>query len=232
MRAVPPSRGRRGTPCSRHAGGPTPVAGNRAHASGAGQTRANAERPPPAAGAGAAAPGGEGGTRPAGPLPTCTAPSRPRAQPRLSPDPGPPGPAHPAPVGSGAPRPRPGQLLRGRPRPLRDHSRRRAAGQGPLGTILPAAPGAASGSAGPRRGPEASPAHATATQPPLRVRQPWFPGRKKRHRQRCLDLRHLASDGGAAGTGFLSRERRGPRPLVGPRGGLRASTRAVCVLTW
>lgn len=38
----------------------------------------------------------------------------------------------------------------------------------------------------------------------IRVPQPRFPGRNKRHRQRCRDLRHLASDGGAAGTRFLS----------------------------
>lgn len=70
---------------------------------------------------------------------------------------------HPAPAGSGAPRAQPGQLLGGRPWPLRVHSRWRSAGPGPLGTILPAAPGAVSGSAGPMRGPEASPAHAAAS---------------------------------------------------------------------
>lgn len=79
------------------------------------------------------------------------------------PRPGPRDPAHPAPAGSGAPRAQPGQLLGGRPWPLRVHSRWRAAGPGPLGTILPAAPGAVSGSAGPMRGPEASPAHAAAS---------------------------------------------------------------------
>lgn len=154
------------------------MAGDQAQAGGAGQPWAKAERPPPTTGAGAAAPRGSENTWLAGPLRTSAAPSRPRAQPRPSLDPGPPAPAYPAPVGSGAPRAQPGQLVGGRPRPLRAHSRRRAAGPGPLGTILPAAPGAASGSAGPRREPEASPAHATATQTPVGVRQPWFPGRK------------------------------------------------------
>ena len=90
----------------------------------------------------------------------------------------------------------------------------------PLGTILPAAPGAASGSAGPTRGPKASRAPAAATRSRHQVRLPWFPGRKKRHGQRRLDLRHLASDGGAAGTRLLSRWRRRPRFLAGSRGGL------------
>lgn len=98
---VPPSRGRQGTPApgmrvDQPGGG---GAGKQAHASGAGQTWAKAERPPPPAGAGAAAPRGGEDTRPEGPLPTSTAPSRPRAQPRLSPDPGPPYPGSPRPGG-------------------------------------------------------------------------------------------------------------------------------------
>lgn len=72
-------------------------------------------------------------------------------------------PGSPALAGSGAAGAQPGPPLGGRPGPLRAHSRRRAAGPGPLGTILPAAPGAASGPAGPARGPEASPAHAAQT---------------------------------------------------------------------
>lgn len=52
----------------------------------------------------------------------------------------------------------------------------------------------------------------------LGVLQPRFPGRKKRHCQRCCDLRHLASDGGAAGTRFLGCGRRRPCFLIGSCG--------------
>lgn len=149
------------------------MAGDQAEATSAGQTRANAGRPPTGTGAGASARKGKGETRPA-------RPTRPGSQLRPSVDPRPPAPAHLAPVGSGAPRARPGQLLGGRPRPLGAHSRRRAAGPGPLGTILPAAPGAASGSGGPTRGPETTRAPAAATQASPQVPQPWFPGRKKK----------------------------------------------------
>lgn len=129
-----------------------------------GQIWANTGRPSSETGAGAAAPQGDDKTRQEGPTPTTAAPSWPRGQPRLSQKPGPPVPTHPAPAGSGAPRTQPRQLLHGRPGQLRAHLRQRAAGSGPLGTILPAAPGAVSGFAGPTLGPEASPAHTAPTQ--------------------------------------------------------------------
>lgn len=100
---------------------------------------------------------------PPGPVRTLPAPAVTPA----GPTPRPARPGSPALAGSGAPRAQPGQLLGGRPGPLRAHSQRRAAGPGPLGTILAAAPGAASGSAGPARGPEATADHAAETRDSL-----------------------------------------------------------------
>lgn len=127
----PAISGAAGHPCSGYAGGPTPVAGDQAQAGGAGQTWANAKRPPPATGAGAAAPRGGEDTRPAGPLPTSASPSRPRAQPR------------PQPAGPGSPRP---------------GGQRRAPGPaGPAGRQTPAA--AQSSLAAARGGPGAARHH-------------------------------------------------------------------------
>lgn len=145
---------------------------------------AKAGRPPPAAGAGAAPRQARNKPDPKR-RPNQRGLSRPRGQPRRTQTRA----ARPGSPRAGGERRAPGPARPAARRTLQPHSRRRAAGLGPLGTILPAAPGAVSGSAGPTRGPEAGPAHATTTRV-TRVRQPCFPvGKKKKcHRQRCRDL--------------------------------------------
>lgn len=94
----------RESPCSGDAGGQIPAAGEQAKATSAGQSRTEERDPHQQLGRGLQP--RKATKKPAGrAAPEQRGPSRPRGQPRLSPDPSPPAPAHHAPVGSGAPRP-------------------------------------------------------------------------------------------------------------------------------
>lgn len=176
------------------------------------QSRPDPGQPPQAAGAGA-------GARDVRKKPGQVVPSRPRVSRGRAPTPG--RPPRLTPPRWAAARPGPGRAscspdARGRSELTRGGARRAR------GRSVPSSP--------PRQGQRPAPLGRREDQKPVGLAPPRhglvsgsgsrsFRVEKKHHRQRHLNPRHLASDGGAAGTRLLSRGWRRPRLLAGSREG-------------